>query len=1059
MQICPSCGEENPDRFRLCGICGTKLAPDDVAEEVRRTVSVVFSDLKGSTTLGEQLDTESLREVLNIYFNAMRTVLERHGGTVEKYIGDAIMAVFGLPRVHEDDALRAVRAAFEMKQALEKVNERLQAGWGVRLENRTGVNTGEVVAGDVSAGQRLVTGDTVNTAARLEQAAPALEILIGASTYRLVRDAVEVDPVEPLELKGKSERVAAYLLRSVTQRDGVARRLDAPMVGRTRELGILLEALFDAQRDQRAQLVTVFGPAGVGKSRLLHEFIARAGTHVRTFKGRCLSYGDGITFWPLAEITRDAAGITNDDDVEQARDKIASLLGPDASDVADRISAAVGLTEAAFPVGEISWAARRLFELLASDGPAVVFIDDIHWAEVTFLELLRTAAEAAQAPIIFVCSSRPELLEDHAEWILERDNIRPVVLEPLTPDETTSVIENLLGSTDFDERVRASIIEAAQGNPLFVEQMLSMLTTDGVLHQNDAGRWTLSANARLEIPPSISALLSARLDRLGRTDRTVIDRGAVVGQVFYRGALEVLSPEGVRPHVGHALGSLVDKQFIEPHESTFVDQDSFRFMHILIRDAAYHGLLKRTRAELHERFVDWLEEVSPHRVMEYEEIRGYHLEQAFLIRVQLGPLDEPTRDIGRRASSYLASAGRRALARGDVPAGGSLLQRAATVLSHDDPERPKLLLLAGEAFFEQSEQELADAAIAGAAEMARSLDDEATGLTARLVELEMRYLNDGDGSEQGLLAEAQAAAERLEALGAHDGMIRAWRLMWFVHGSANRWAAGEIATLQLIDAARAAGDRVTETRALPWLAMCALYGPAPAARAIERCEEILAAAGTDRKTEAHALAVLAHLDAMLGFFDRARDRYRQSRQLLEELGWKRLAAISALDAGMVELIADDPVAAERELLPAYQMLHAMGERNYISTVAGELAEALYRQDRYEEAARYAEICRTSAAADDIASQVWWRCVAGKVQAVAGDPRGGEHLIRQASDLVRETDDLNVQGDTFLDLAEVLEAGGRMEEAVVAAKEALAAYEEKGNIVSAARARSFLTHSR
>src|SRR6266508_2482580 len=262
VQVCPNCGEENPDRFRLCGICGTKLAPDEVAHEVRKTVTVVFSDLKGSTTLGERLDSESLREVLNVYFNEMRAVLERHGGTVEKYIGDAIMAVFGLPRLHEDDAVRAVRAAFEMKLALERVNERLEAGWGVRLENRTGVNTGEVVAGDVSACLCNVTAATVNTAARLEQAAPALEILIGESTYRLVKDAVDVEPVQPLTLKGKAKTVLAYRLVSVNEGEGVARHLDAPMVGRTDELLVLVDALGPAIEQRRAQLVTVLGPAG-----------------------------------------------------------------------------------------------------------------------------------------------------------------------------------------------------------------------------------------------------------------------------------------------------------------------------------------------------------------------------------------------------------------------------------------------------------------------------------------------------------------------------------------------------------------------------------------------------------------------------------------------------------------------------------------------------------------------------------------------------------------------------------------------------------------------------
>jgi class 3 adenylate cyclase len=304
---------------------------------VRKTVTVVFSDLKGSTSLGERLDTETLGEILTVYFAEMEAVLERHGGTVEKFIGDAIMAVFGLPIVHEDDALRAVRAAHEMQEALSKVNARLEATWGVRLENRTGVNTGEVVAGDVTIGQHLVTGDTVNIAARLEQNCPPLEVLIGDPTYRLVKDAVEVEEVAPLELRGKAVRVPAYRLISVRGREAVTRRFDAPMIGREDELQVLTDALDRAVERRRPQLVTVLGPAGVGKSRLLHEFVTCSADRACSLRGRCLSYGDGITFWPLAEIVRQAAGIVDDDPLEEARAKFTDVVGDGEPDVTERL--------------------------------------------------------------------------------------------------------------------------------------------------------------------------------------------------------------------------------------------------------------------------------------------------------------------------------------------------------------------------------------------------------------------------------------------------------------------------------------------------------------------------------------------------------------------------------------------------------------------------------------------------------------------------------------------------------------------------------------------------
>src|SRR5438067_11445302 len=288
MQICPACGEENPDRFRLCGFCGTALAPARAPQEVRKTVTIVFSDLKGSTAMGEKVDSEAVREVMSRYFDEMRAALERHGGTIEKYIGDAIMAVFGLPRLHEDDALRAVRAAAEMRDKLAALNEELDQRWGVTVGNRTGVNTGEVVAGDPSTGQRLVTGDTVNTAARLEQAAPTNEVLLGDATYRLVRHAVEVEPVEPLELKGKAERVPAYRLVSALAAESVERQHDSPLVGRTRELGVLEDELQAAVRDRVCRLVTVTAQAGVGKSRLIEEFGRLTSSHARMVRGRCL---------------------------------------------------------------------------------------------------------------------------------------------------------------------------------------------------------------------------------------------------------------------------------------------------------------------------------------------------------------------------------------------------------------------------------------------------------------------------------------------------------------------------------------------------------------------------------------------------------------------------------------------------------------------------------------------------------------------------------------------------------------------------------------------------
>jgi class 3 adenylate cyclase/tetratricopeptide (TPR) repeat protein len=1039
----------------MCGMCGARLAAVEVVpEEVRKTVTVVFSDLKGSTALAERLDTETLREVLNQYFNAMRNALERHGGTVEKYIGDAVMAVFGLPQLHEDDAMRAVRAAAEMQEELVGLNARFQEVYGIRIENRTGVNTGEVVAGDVSVGHRLVTGDTVNVAARLEQNAPTMEILLGEPTYRLVKDGVEAEPVEPLELKGKSERMPAYRLLSVGRhQEGVARRLDAPMVGRDDELAVLTDALDRARASASCQVVTVVAPAGTGKSRLLKEFVARS--EGLDLHGRCLSYGEGLTFWPLAEIARNVAGIGNDDPAADAMNKLAALLGPEGRDVADRIAGAIGLSTANYPVEETFWAARRFFELLSDGRPLIVLIDDIHWAERTFLDLISyVETNLTGVPVVLACSARPDLFDAHPEWGEESEGRRVLVLQPLSEDESAEVAANLLGTTDLDAAVRAKIVEASEGNPLFVEQMLSMLLDDGILEKDDRGRWILIREVgAIAIPPTIQALLSSRLDRLGPIDRVVVERASVIGQVFFRGAVEDLSPDEVRRHTGESLRNLTHRELVAPHESTFAGQEAYRFMHILIREAAYHGLLKRTRADLHVRFIDWLERVASDRVLEFEEIRGYHLEQAFFTLQQLAPNDEQVWQIGVRGSGYLSSAGRRALARGDIPAAANLLQRAATLLPPGHAERPRLRLDAAEALTEQGGFDEAGAMLHAAIDEAHELSDRVLEATAQIQELELLYTVDPEAVEPTIVAGVEEHLPELEALEAHDGLARAWRLIMFVREMGLQWGESEAAAQRTLQHARLAGNRLMVARAIPSLGYCALSGPTPVPEAIDRCRALLLEVRGDRKPEALLESALSHLEAMRGNVEESRALYRASRAKLEELGWTFLAAQTSFDSGPVEMLAGDLEAAEAELRRDFDALERMGETNYISTTAAFLAEVLYRQGDLDGAEEHTKISEELAAQDDVSSQFRWRSVRGKILASRGDTAEGEKLARAAVAMIQASDDLNSQGEALIDLAAVLRLAGRRGEATEAARESLALFDAKGNTVSAALARA------
>ena len=1057
-RVCRNCGDENPDDFTWCGSCGSRLAGRQRAQESRKTVTIVFSDLKATRIDGAPLDPETLRDVMADGFEESRRVLEKHGGTVEKFIGDAVMAVFGLPVRHEDDGLRAVRSALDMKVGLTALAERLATERGIRLDVAIGVNTGEVVAGDASLGQRLVTGDAVNVAARLEQAAAVREVLIGDLTRQLVRDAVDVEEVEPLTLKGKAQPVPAYRLLAVRSGDAVARRQDAPMVGREREMAQLDGMLADSVRDRSARMVTLVGDAGVGKTRLTKEFLDSVEGRARVIRGRCLPYGDGITFWPIVEVVREAAGIREEEPPESARMRLASLLGADSSDVADRVASAVGLVDTPFPVSELFWGIRRFLELLAQDGPVVVHIDDIHWAEATFLDLIGYLTETSRdASLLLLCTARNELLERHADWAGAANQAR-VVLAPLSDADAGQVVENLLGRAGLAEDVRTRVVAASEGNPLFVEQLLSMLIDNGSLRFAD-DRWQPTVDlSDISIPPTIHALLASRLDQLPAAERSVVEPASVIGLSFAPAAVGELAPDDVTPDLMIHLSSLAAKQLVKAGEAASATDPSYRFQHILIKDAAYQGLLKRSRAILHERFAVWADRVNAEagRSTEFEEILGWHLEQAFRYRGELGPRDEHAIAVGIDASRRLASAGRRAMARGDMPAAANLLKRAVALVPDDHSTRPRLLRDAGEALMEVGEFTAADEALAASKASAAARGEAAMETTATIMQMQLHFYQAGSGDgEADVISKVRGLLPTLEATGSHEGLSRAWRLMTVLGGGIGRYVFAEEAAEKAIEHARIAEDRLIETRSRSSLAMCALLGQTPVPLAIERCEELLVQAEGDRKSESLILAVLAHLEAMRGNADRARDLYGRSRATLEELGVKLLAALTSLDSGWVEMIAGDPVAAERELRGDYETLNAMGERMYISTTSASLSEALYRQGRYDEALAMTTFSQENAAPDDVSTQFLWRHVRAKVLARRGALEDAVALATESVRLISESDDIESQGNALMSLAEVYWLCDRRSDASATAELAADRFERKGNIVSLAAARSFM----
>jgi class 3 adenylate cyclase/tetratricopeptide (TPR) repeat protein len=1049
---CPDCGEENPERFRHCGYCGAKLSQPDgaeAAEEVRKTVTVVFCDLKGSTSLGERLDSESLREVLGVYFSAMRQVLERHGGTVEKYIGDAIMAVFGLPRLHEDDALRAVRAAFEMGTALQDLNVRLQATWGVRLQNRTGVNTGEVVAADSVTRQRLATGDTINVAARLEQAAPDNEVLIGDTTFRLVRDAVTAEPMELLELKGKSAPVRAYRLTGVGGGEAITRRVDLPLVGREAELGHLTDAFGRALEDSHCEVVTVLGQAGMGKSRLIEEFVRRVGGRAQVLRGRCLPYGDGITFWPIAEALRQAAGILLEDREEEAKAKLRSLAGAGREDAALRIWSLIGSGSGGYSKDELLWSVRYVLDTIARRRPLVVIFDDIHWAEPIFLDLIEHVADTSDGvPLLIVCATRHELLDEHPGFLAGRRGVHRIELRELSRSDTARVLGNLIGDIQLPLGLEDRILSVADGNPLFAEQMTSMLIDSGVVGGQNGRLAFTGGYDDVTVPPNISSLLASRLDRLPPPERGLVERAAVIGLEFPSPAIAALEPDSASElDLGPPLSALCGKRLVRPIDVR-PDGTDYQFSHILVRDAAYDRLLKRTRARLHERYADWLLEVSGTRAAEFEEIIGYHLEQSFRCRAELGPIDASTRSLGERAARHLGAAGSKAADRGDMPGAANLLQRAAGLLGDGHPDRPLLLLKAGEALTGAGELAAADAALEAARNGAALLGNDAIGRSAELAALHLRYTTDSTSAHDSIVARVQELLPLLEEAADHQGLARAWRLLTYVHMTAAQWGVAAEAAEQAIRHTEQAGDEGMARRFVGMLASSVLYGPTPADEAIAYCEEVLSRAAEDRKSVAITEAALAHLEAMRGNFEVARLRYRRSRALLEEFGWLVEAALTSLDSGPIEMIAGDLEAAERELRKDYQTLEQTGERNYISTTAGMLADVLYMQGRYQDSAELVAVCRDLASPNDVASQFLWRCVQAKLLARDGQYERSDSIMAEAIELISASDWVDWQGDGFMDLAEICRLRGRIGDALEAVEQASMRFAAKGNVVSA-----------
>jgi len=685
-RTCQACGFEQPAGATFCSNCGIALRDDarraDAADErqERRVVTVLFADLAGSTALGERLDPEDVRELQGELFELINAEVERFGGTTEKFAGDAVLAVFGIPQAHEDDPERAVRAALAVRESFVLFTQRVHGRHGADVGLRIGVNTGEVVAGREAAarGELMVSGDAVNVAARLQQHADPGEVLVGQRTQAATSRAITYREHEAIEAKGKSAPVASWVAVAATGQQEPAPRgvagLSAPLVGRNDELAILSAVAARVDRERAPQLVTLYGPAGVGKSRLLAEFVERL-PGARLVKGRCLPYGEGITFWPLAEAAKAHAGILDTDPAELALSKLRSAIESVVpEDQAERVLEAATWTigfalPGVSPGSDPHEVVRRLQEgwtryvaALGRDQLTVVAVEDVHWASSALLDLLEQLAEnLAATKVLLLCTARIELLEMRPTWGAGKQNATSLSLAPLSSADAAHLMSSLLGEVQVPEEVRERVLASAEGNPFYLEEMLNMLIEEGALERQNGGWVSTERLSEVSIPDSIHGVIAARIDRLEAASRDALRRCSVVGRSFWPAAVEV--EEGV-------IAALVRSGLVSDSiDSSMAGMREFAFKHALTRDVVYATLPRPERRELHRRVGEWIQDIAPDRSAETVELAAYHYSQA----VAYGEGDPA---VSGRAYELLLAASEAAYGRGAFDAARMQVERA-----------------------------------------------------------------------------------------------------------------------------------------------------------------------------------------------------------------------------------------------------------------------------------------------------------------------------------------------------------------------------------------------
>ena len=954
----------------------------------RKLATVLFVDLVASTELVSGVDPEVVRRRVNTFFDGVSQCIAAHGGTVEKFAGDAVMAAFGIPRAHEDDAERAVRAALAI---LDHVHE-------LRLEARIGVESGEVVVDDTDS--TFATGQAVNVAARLQQAARAGEILIGATARRLTATAIEAESAGPLELRGFREPIPAF--RPIAAHDGGRhlRHVAAPFVGRDAELELLENTFTRTVRDNRPSVFTIYGEPGVGKSRLAREFLA--GVEGATIlQGRALPYGEGVTYWPLAEMVKAAAGITDDDPLERAREKLIECCGDEA--IAELLGLASGVLEAVEGErgqSEIAWAAREFADELASVQPLVMVFEDIHWAEEPLLELIDHLAQwVRERPLLIICLARPELLEIRPTWGGGRVRSTAIELEALPRDESERLATALLDEHELPADVQAEVVDKAEGNPLYVEETVRMLLESG---DGAVGR----------IPDTLQALIAARIDRLPAGEKLLLQRASVIGRVFWAGALAYLSPE-LGEQIDDSLDDLVLRDLLTHEQrSTITGEEPYRFKHVLIREVAYGALSKSSRAEYHQKFATWLRDRADKELLE---IRAYHLDQATQLLAELdGRAPEA---LARETAHVLELAGNRALSREAHRSARKLLLRAIEL----EPTLKRRYNAAHAAW------RLGDLpALSSEMEMvARDAADEGSrSIQARaLVALADVALNrHGDADRAGaLLAQALDVVEEDDHAGRFQVLDLRSRIAWW----GGRVGVAETLEEEALDAARAAGREDLEAKAVLELASIhiARMDNDGAAPLVERACELAETSGSILM-RAKAASTAGRIAVARGNDAEAARLLEQAFELYMEAGAGDGIGYAAKELARVTWRLGDEQRAEKLLRESIRLLAPLEDRGVLCESQRLLAQLLLARGRVEEAEKFALAATETVGVTDRISNATTRVALAEVRAAQGMDAEAEELFGEALALAAETEFRRLDLEILPSYVEFLRARGR-----------------------------------